>query len=360
MATLEHIWIKRARRGPMDPLPRATLVSGRGILGNVDEGRTRQVTILLAERWEALARELGGDLDPASRRANLLVRGLELERVRHRVLCVGRCRLLVHGETRPCERMDDVREGLQRAMRSGLGGGLFAEVLDGGDVAPGDPVAWEDAARTPAATVHGRYLVKAPARSKPFVWIVGFHGYGTAADAMLASLATVPGSDDCLVVSVQGLHRFYSRTSEVVASWMTREDRDHAIADNLAYVGTVLDELRASFGEPTRLVFAGFSQGVAMAWRAAVATGVSADGIVALAGDIPPELRSHLGPLTPRVLLGRGRTDRLYGADALAADVNVLRTVRAPHRVVEFDGAHEWHADFSASAGEWLAELVRG
>ena len=43
---LEAIWIKRAKRGVMDPVSRATLVADRGITGNANQGGRRQVTII--------------------------------------------------------------------------------------------------------------------------------------------------------------------------------------------------------------------------------------------------------------------------------------------------------------------------
>lgn len=141
---LEAIWIKRAHRGPMDPVPAATLVAGRGLVGNADQGRRRQVTLIEREVWERLMRELGGAVPPSARRANLLISGLSLAGERNRVLRVGDCRIRVLGETRPCERMDEALHGLREAMKVGWGGGSFGEVLDDGQVALGAEVRWDD------------------------------------------------------------------------------------------------------------------------------------------------------------------------------------------------------------------------
>src|SRR5215210_9487269 len=94
---LEAIWIKRAHRGPMDPVTSGTLVAGRGLVGNADQGRRRQVTIIAQERWDSLMRELGGTISPAARRANLMVSGIDLAQTRDRILRVGGTRLRIAG-----------------------------------------------------------------------------------------------------------------------------------------------------------------------------------------------------------------------------------------------------------------------
>ena len=139
---LAAIWIKRFKRGPMDPSSEATMVEGRGIEGNANQGGKRQVTIISKEMWEKLMDEVGGDQDPASRRANLMVSGVDLSDIQGPVLAIGNVRIRIHGESRPCERMEEAQPGLKTAMEAPWRGGAFGGVLDDGTISVGDPVEW--------------------------------------------------------------------------------------------------------------------------------------------------------------------------------------------------------------------------
>ena len=217
---------------------------------------------------------------------------------------------------------------------------------------------------------HGRILVEDAADAVSPRLLVAFHGYGQNARTILDEVGRIPGIGAWRVASVQALHRFYTRDDQnVVASWMTREDREQAIADNLTYIDKVVAALRAQgqarVGDSTaaRLVFLGFSQGVAMAYRAALSGAHPADGVIALAGDIPPELKVRRAPDDhgsrpwPRVLIGAGWRDKFYGVDKIQADVSFLGARGVTHEVVRFHGGHEWTEEFREAAGRWLGAI---
>jgi predicted esterase len=203
---------------------------------------------------------------------------------------------------------------------------------------------------------HGRVLVREARAAVRKGILVGFHGYVENAAIQMDRLAAIPGSEGWTLVSIQGLHRFYrGRTDEVVASWMTREDRDEAIADNLSYVSAALEQV--PHDSATRVVYAGFSQGVAMAFRAGVLGGVPAAGIIAVGGDVPPELIGHSDLAFPAVLFLRGLGDTWLTGERFDRDVASLTARQVVLTASTYDGAHEWNAEVSTAIGDFLSRL---
>ena len=207
-----------------------------------------------------------------------------------------------------------------------------------------------------ATAAHGRFLTDRPEGAGPFPVLMGFHGYAESAAVHLPMLARLDPGHGWLRVSVQGLHRFYARgAADVVASWMTREDRAHAIADNIAYATAVHAAVLRDHDGRAPMVVVGFSQGAAQAYRVALAAGPACIGVVALGGDVPPDVADRAGELPP-VLIGRGSRDAWYDADALADDVTTLRGAGVDWSVCEFEGGHEWGDVFVTAAGQWIAQ----
>ncbi len=215
-------------------------------------------------------------------------------------------------------------------------------------------------ARTIEVVTHGRYLVEPPTVPGAAATVVAFHGYGEAAEQALDRLRAMRDADRRLLVAVQGLNRFYQRrTDEVIAGWMTRQDRELAIADNLEYVRRVVDAVAAEWRTSGAIVFAGFSQGTAMAFRAAAASPLRVDAVIAVGGDIPPEIDDAGLRRAARVLICRGHSDAWYTSDKLAADAWRLRRADVDTRLVEFDGGHEWGEPVVAAVDEFLAPVPR-
>lgn len=211
--------------------------------------------------------------------------------------------------------------------------------------------------------VHGRYLLRiaespteGPLRNAPMA--VGFHGYGETAETQMARLEAIPELSSWTLVSIQGLHAFYASKHEPGASWMTSAQRDLAIEDNLRYVRSVITEAIHEAGEPRGLVYVGYSQGVAMAWRAGILGARRIDGLVVFGGDVPPDLAVRPFTSCPPVLLGRGRHDTVYPATQFKSDIEMLTSRFVVVEPCEVPGGHAWSPAFGAELGGFVSRLI--
>ncbi len=137
---------KRERpRAPMQQLQEAEISLETGIAGDFRGAvRGRQVTVLTEEGWLAACAELGVELPWFTRRANLLVRGLDLTgRVGAR-LKVGEAVLVITDECDPCSVMEKAQKGLRKALIPGWRAGAACRVARAGRVRVGDSAELQD------------------------------------------------------------------------------------------------------------------------------------------------------------------------------------------------------------------------
>ena len=202
---------------------------------------------------------------------------------------------------------------------------------------------------------HGRVLVREAAQ--PSLTLVGFHGYMENAAIQMERLSAMPGAERWTLVSVQGLHRFYhGRSDEVIASWMTRQDRELMIEDNVAYANEVLERISTP---EVPVVTLGFSQGVAMAFRAAVGARRRIAAVVAVGGDVPPELFADAQASFPPPLIVRGERDDWYTTEKARTDLAGLRARSVDAEYFVHPGGHEWTPEVSAAVAAFVAKFGR-
>ncbi|MEZ4921041.1 MAG: hypothetical protein R2792_18210 [Saprospiraceae bacterium] len=120
------------------------------------------------------------------------------------------------------------------------------------------------------------------------LWIA-CHGYAQLASSFLEDLQAL-NDGQTLIVCPEGSNYFYQKgfSGPVVANWMTRHNREHAIQDNAVYLQQVYDLFVSKLSPDVRIVLLGFSQGTATVCRWVINKKPVFNDMVLWAG-LPPE-----------------------------------------------------------------------
>jgi predicted esterase len=185
---------------------------------------------------------------------------------------------------------------------------------------------------------------------------VACHGYGQLAAPFAKALEPLDDGTR-VIVAPEGLSRFYlddpvkrhGPDSPVGASWMTREDREHEIADYVEYMDVVADMMRRELDpRPPRIVAFGFSQGVATACRWAALGRAQVDLLIMWAGSIPHDLPIDRGDRlfkSARLVMVAGRRDPLLTEKVVKREHQALLDRGLRVELVSFDGGHSLNSE---------------
>lgn len=172
--------------------------------------------------------------------------------------------------------------------------------------------------------------------------LVALHGYGQHPRFFLRKMESLAEEGWC-VIAPEGLHRFYTEgmSGRVGASWMTREDREADIQDNIEYLHRVLHRFRHI---PHRVLM-GFSQGTATAIRFFCSNfRPEFQQLIMWAGSFPPDLDlpSNLKRLNQ---VGIDLTVGCEDEFIKSSDVKELRALfdaaGVHYRFTSFQGGHD-------------------
>ena len=195
-----------------------------------------------------------------------------------------------------------------------------------------------------------RYFVIGEPRGDTRELWVACHGYGQLAASFARALRPL-AADDRLIVVPEALSRFYldeplkrhGPDSPVGASWMTREDREHEIADYVDYLDALATTMLGEIGHPVPVIALGFSQGVATVARWGVLGRTTLQRLVFWGGSLPKDLPFERAGALFRgagVLFVAGKKDGVVPLATIQGDRGRLTGLGIDAALRMHDGGH--------------------
>lgn len=201
------------------------------------------------------------------------------------------------------------------------------------------------------------YLLGEPSAATRRVWFV-CHGYGQLAGYFIRHFGALAAADSGLVVvAPEGLSRFYLRGNDgrVGASWMTRDDRQHEIDDQIGFLNQLAGNILAHCPADAHITALGFSQGTATVGRWLAQAPFRPAHLVLWAGGFPPDIAPDAArrllqglPLTLVV----GSQDEYLAPALVAQQLAHLRQLGGTPALLTFDGPHGLNQEILAQISQ--------
>ena len=178
------------------------------------------------------------------------------------------------------------------------------------------------------------------------VWFV-CHGYGQLAAYFSRHFAFLSAANpDTVIIAPEGMSRFYLQGNggRVGASWMTRDDRLHEIADHIGFLNQLAAKILAECPTHVHVTVLGFSQGTATVSRWLTQAPFRAAHLILWAGSFPEDI----GPAAAQQLVSSSRLSLVVGTEDEYISVaqaikqqELLTELGVTPQLITFAGKHE-------------------
>jgi predicted esterase len=176
------------------------------------------------------------------------------------------------------------------------------------------------------------------------IWMV-LHGYGMRAEDFIKPFENIIAEND-YVIAPEALSRFYAKglLGPVGASWMTKEDRENDIANNMAYLSSIYENDIKPFHKQAQIHLLGFSQGATTMARFVSFQQPIFQKLWVCAGEIPEDVNwQQFKKLTDggKLHIQLGKQDPLITPEHLTKLQERLEGKDIDYTIHQFDGLHE-------------------
>ena len=200
------------------------------------------------------------------------------------------------------------------------------------------------------------FLLGNPGNDTSIVWVV-LHGYGMLSEFFIQKFKKLENKNT-LILAPEALNRFYIDTNygRVGASWMTKDERQDDIKENIKYLNSLMDQIIKEIGHNRfKINVLGFSQGGATACRWLFKSGLKFENLIMWAGDIPKDTLTEENRLKwsdMNTHLVMGKKDELINEEMKAKFLKLVTDYKLDYKLTLYDGDHRVYPDV-------LMELIK-
>lgn len=191
-------------------------------------------------------------------------------------------------------------------------------------------------------TKTARYFQLGEINSKTKDIIIACHGYAQLANYFLKWFEPFE-LENTVIIAPEGLSRFYwdGFSGNVVASWMTKEDRETDIKDYVNYLDELIQSL--NLNKSIRLSALGFSQGGATVCRWINKSTYNFSNLILWATVFPEDIKieSLKASLESPIQILFGDNDQFYNNDQILQIKSKLKNLENTIEFTTFAGAHK-------------------
>ncbi len=187
------------------------------------------------------------------------------------------------------------------------------------------------------------FVLGTPSDKITDVWFV-CHGYGQLAKYFIKWFEPIL-NENTLIVAPEGLSRFYWNgfSGNVVASWMTKEERNSDIDDYVHYLDKVANEVQHEL-MTVNINILGFSQGASTASRWAALGKTIPTNLILWAGSFPIDIdylenieRFNKFPLHFLI----GNSDELFSEEIIRQYLVEIKQKEIQFNLSRYNGGHK-------------------